>query len=89
MGKEVKISIEEDHLYIDGKPMKDIYQPADNTYIVTTFPGRYKLVKQDEDTEALVDKEAELGCEYGAYSDGEDRVFYPEDKKRDRKEQHG
>jgi len=50
MGKEVKIIIEEDHLYIDGKPMKDIYQVADNTYIITTFPGRYKLVKREEDT---------------------------------------
>lgn len=48
MGKEVKISIEQDHLYIDRKPMEGIYQPADNTYIITTFSGRYKLVKRVE-----------------------------------------
>lgn len=27
---------------------------------------------------ALLEEEARLGCEYGTYSAGEDRVFYPE-----------
>lgn len=36
--------------------------------------GKFELA---ECFKAAVDKEAELGCEYGTYSDGDDRVFYP------------
>jgi len=36
--------------------------------------GRFELAKCYK---ALVEKEAKLGCEYGTYCDGEDRVFYP------------
>lgn len=31
--------------------------------------------------EALVDKEAKQGCEYGTYANGEDKVFYPQRRK--------
>ncbi len=41
--------------------------------------GRFELA---ECYKAQVGEEARLGCEYGTYSDGEDRVFYPEEVKK-------
>ena len=37
--------------------------------------GKFELAKCFK---ATVEKEARLGCEYGTYSDGEDKIFYPE-----------
>lgn len=37
--------------------------------------GRFELAQCYKD---MVEKEARLGCEYGTYSDGRDRVFYPQ-----------
>lgn len=36
--------------------------------------GRFELA---ECHIAMVEKEARMGCDYGTYSDGEDRIFYP------------
>jgi len=36
--------------------------------------GRFELA---DCLKAMVDKEAQLGCEYGTYCAGEDKVFYP------------
>ena len=43
--------------------------------------GRFELA---ECYKELVKKEARLGCEYGTYCDGGDRVFYPEGAKIER-----
>jgi len=40
--------------------------------------GRFELA---ECYKALVEEEARLGCEYGTYCDGKDRVFYLEGAK--------
>ena len=39
----------------------------------------------EEEIEATVEKEARQGCEYGTYCDGEDKIFYPKERRNEPK----
>lgn len=40
-----------------------------------------KLTEQE--VKAIVEEEERNGCEYGTYCNGEDKIFYPKEDKRD------